>query len=108
MSCWSRRRGVGCSPLRGVTLSHAPAVPVGVSLQANAHRSNAQDLISKVPVVIVDGRRAVCDGGAFSCAVVGTDVARFAAGSPLLAFAAARVPPPDVCVPSWCILWGSD
>ena len=29
----------------------------------NAHRSNAQTLISKVPVIEVEGTVAVCEGG---------------------------------------------
>jgi hypothetical protein len=34
-----------------------------VIVQSNLHRSNAQELIAKVPVIEVAGNVAVCDGG---------------------------------------------
>ena len=41
-----------------------PANPNARPQWQNAHRSNAQELMAKVPVVKVAGTVAMCDGGA--------------------------------------------
>jgi hypothetical protein len=38
-------------------------IDMQIAYPANVHRSNAQELISRVPVIEVDGMVAMCDGG---------------------------------------------
>ena len=51
------------SQLRVLLCGHVPRV--AQTKGTPLHRSNAQELISKVPVIVVDGTTAVCDGGEF-------------------------------------------
>lgn len=57
----SRAAGVAAS--RSFASSGAAAAQAEFISQINKHRSNAQELIQKVPVIEVEANVALCDGG---------------------------------------------
>lgn len=50
---------------------HPPSLQVE---ELNIHRSNAQELIAKVPPIIVDANVAMCDGGMACCPLLFTRI----------------------------------
>ena len=61
------------APLRCVSTAHVsnasrffhqpPHAPLQLGPKPNIHRSNAEELVARVPVVEVAGNTAMCDGG---------------------------------------------
>ncbi len=57
-----------CLRLLSARATHCPAAPAAQTVATNnAHRSNAQELIAKVPIIEVADNVAMCDGGELPC-----------------------------------------
>jgi uncharacterized Zn-finger protein len=66
-SCWNERFAQDLSQLFGFDTLHNGFVNgvacMYIQYKLGKHRSNAMELVHKVPIIEVDGNMAICDGG---------------------------------------------